>query len=62
MTERTHIGAGDDKTIASTGVEKALAKLANRQTFEALSASVRQEVMRAVLVLLLRIVARQLLK
>lgn len=62
MAERTRISAGDDKQKSSPRVENLLNRLSNKTAFDALGAPQRQELMREALVLILRIVARRLLK
>lgn len=61
MAGRTHIGTGDDKGKSSTRVESQLEKL-KPQAFDALGAGARNELIRETLVLILRILARRVLK
>jgi hypothetical protein len=61
MTERTRIGAGDDRDKASTRVENLLSgELANPTAFAAMATTARLELMRRAIVLLLRIAKRVL--
>lgn len=62
MLGKTRISAADDKGKLSTAVESSLNELSDRQVFEAQNAGARQELLRKAVVLLLRIVARRLLR